>query len=352
VREPEAGGKAAAPEVAPRPPALWKRYLPPLLTVLIFIFIFRRVPFHRFLAALEGADYLGFFSLMLPNSIFYFAWDTLVLAYLMRWFHGPLAYRDLLPVRAVSYVVSLMNTHVARGAMAFYLTRQLRTPFFQLASTVMFLWLVELTHLALWATGGMLVFPSLIPRNIYWVPVGYAVFWFFFLIYVRTDFAPWRAVSGPLGRALGLKERGRVRDWAIFRTFRQAPFKRYAQFIGLRAPMFFVSLIFHYFAVRTFGIELPLGQMIAFLPIIFMLASLPITVAHLGTTQAAWIIFFNAYASESQLLAYSLASHLAFVLGRAVLGVVFLPRAYKDLVGPFQALRLPAQSATEAGRLP
>jgi hypothetical protein len=331
-------------------PALWKRYLPLIITVLIFVYIFRRVPFPRFLAAMEGADYVGFFSLMIPNSMFYFAWDTLVLAFLMRWFHGPLAYRDLLPVRAVSYVVSLMNTHVARGAMAFYLTRQLRAPFFQLASTVMFLWLVELTHLALWATLGMLLFHHLIPGKYFWVPVGYAVFWFVFLVYVRTDFAPWRVVTAPLGRLVGLQPRGRVRDWAIFRTFRQAPFKRYAQFVGLRAPMFAVSLVFHYFAVQTFGMHLPLGRMLAFLPIIFMLASLPITVAHLGTTQAAWILFFNSYASESQLLAYSLASHLAFVLGRAVLGLVFMPRAYKELVGPFHALRLPAHSASEAGR--
>lgn len=350
MREPAVQRENGPAQARPRTPALWRRYLPLLLTVLIFIYIFRRVPFSRFLEALQGADYVGFFSLMLPNSMFYFAWDTLVLAFLMRWFHGPLAYRDLMPVRAVSYVVSLMNTHVARGAMAFYLTRQLRAPFFQLASTVMFLWLVELTHLALWATGGMLAFPGLTPSKMYWVPVGYAVFWFIFLVYVRTDFAPWRAVTRPVGSLLGLKGRGRVRDWPIFRTFRQAPFKRYAQFVGLRAPMFLVSLIFHYYAVRTFGMELPLGQMIAFLPIIFMLASLPITVAHLGTTQAAWILFFNGYASESQLLAYSLASHLAFVLGRAVLGLVFLPRAYKDLVGPFQALRLPAASASEASR--
>ncbi|MGH9778459.1 MAG: lysylphosphatidylglycerol synthase domain-containing protein [Candidatus Acidiferrales bacterium] len=315
----------------------WKRLLPLLITLAIFYFIFQKVPFGRFLDALIQADYPRFLALMIPNSIFYFCWDTLVLAYLMRWFHGPLPYRELLPVRAVTYVVSLMNTHLARGAMAYYLTRRLRAPFFELASTVIFNWLVELTHLAVWATCGMAVFAAVLPEEVFWVPVGFVAFWFAFLLYVRGDVAPWRLLLEPMGRAFPRwRGRFRVREWALLRTFREAPLKRYGQFILLRAPMFFVALVFHYFAVRAFGIEIPFGRMLALLPIIFMLASLPITVAHLGTTQAAWIFFFQAYAPAPRLLAYSLASHLAFVLGRALVGLIFLPHAYRDLVGPYR----------------
>ena len=319
----------------------WRRLLAPAITLVIFFFIFQRIPFENLLEALRGADYPRFLILMVPNSLFYFAWDTLVLALLMRWFHGPLRYRDLLPVRAVTYVVSLLNTQLARGAMAFYLTRQLRAPFFQIASTVIFLALLELTHLAIWATGGMLSFRTQVPKSLFWIPVGFAVFWLFFLLYARLDFAPWRVVLSFATRlAPRLKGRGRVREWSIFRTFNQAPLKRYAQVVLLRAPMFLVSLLIHFLAVKTFGIEIPLVPLMAFLPIIFMLAALPITVAHLGTTQAAWIFFFRDYATESQLLAYSLASHLAFMLTRGMLGLIFLPRAYKDLFGPLRAERL------------
>ncbi|MBI2956484.1 MAG: flippase-like domain-containing protein [Acidobacteria bacterium] len=310
--------------------AAWKRLLPPVITVVIFYFIFRRVPFARFLLALERADYAGFFSLMIPNSMVYFALDTLVLAWLVRWFHGPIRYGELLPARAVTYVVSLMNTHLARGALAYYLTRQVGMPFFQLASTVVFLWLVELTHLALWTTAGMAVFARRVPAGLFWVPLGFVLFWLVFLFYVK------RGVAG-----FALLER--IRAWSIMRTFRRAEAKHYVQVILLRAVMFSVALVFHFFAVKTFGINIPLGELVAFLPIVFMLASLPITVAHLGTTQAAWIFFFNRYAEESQLLAYSLSSHLAFMLGRALLGLVFLPRAYKEL---FEPLRRAALAAT------
>ena len=335
---------ASAPDLSrPESRPAWKRLLPVLVTIVIFYFIFRKVPFARFLDALFQADYPRFLALMVPNSVFYFCWDTLVLAYLMRWFHGPMPYRELLPVRAATYVVSLMNTHLARGAMAYYLTRKLRMPFFELASTVIFNWLVDLTHLAVWATCGMAVFAAFLPEEFFWVPVGFVAFWFAFLLYVRGNVAPWRLLLEPMGRIVPRwRGRFRVREWSILRTFREAPLKRYGQFILLRAPMFLVALVFHYFAVQAFGIEIPFGRMLALLPIIFMLASLPITVAHLGTTQAAWIFFFQAYAPAPRLLAYSLASHLAFVLGRALVGLVFLPHAYRDVFGPVRQ-RLAAQ---------
>ena len=83
------------------------------------------------------------------------------------------------------------------------------------------------------------------------------------------------------------------RQWAILRTFRIAPLARYAQTVALRAPMFFASLVIHYLAAPAFGIHIPFVQMVAFLPVIFMIGALPITVAHLGTTQAAWIVLLR-----------------------------------------------------------
>ena len=319
-----------------------KRLVPPLLTLLIFVLIFRRIPFARFLEALAGADYARFVLLMFPNGLFFFAWDTLILTVVIRWLYAPLRFRDLLPVRAVSYVVSLMNTNLARATMAYYLTRQLRAPFFELAGTVLFLTLLEMTHLALWASAGILAFHSQLPTGLLWVPLGLFLFWTGLLLSVRFDIAPWRAVTTFITAVFPrLHGRGSIREWAIFRPFVQLPLYRYGQVILLRAPLFFLSLVFHFLAVKTFGMDIPLLRMMTFLPIIFMLGALPITVAHLGTTQAAWIFFFRDFAPAPQLLAYSLASHLAFMLARATLGLVFLPRGYRVLFGALLPERLP-----------
>jgi len=288
-----------------------RRVIHPALTVLltaaIFTLILRRVPFPALGAAVHDADYRLFLALMIPNALFYFAWDTLVLSVVIGWFHGAVAYRRLLPVRAASYVVGFFNTNLGRGAMAAYLSRQLHAPFLELGSTVIFLVLTEYTQLVLWAMLGLLGLRGDVSRSLLAVAGGVTVFW----LVVRWLLAP--------------------RDWSISRTFRLATPRRYAQIVALRAPMFFVSLCLHYYAAQAFGFHIPFFRMLTFLPVIFMLAALPVTVAHLGTTQAAWIFFFSPFAPAPRLLAFSLAAHLVFSFARAMLGVVWLPSAYFDL---------------------
>jgi len=279
-----------------------------VLTLAIVGLILRRVPFPALTAALHDADYRMFLALMIPNTLFYFAWDTLVLTVVIGWFHGPVPYRDLLPVRASSYVVGFFNTNLGRGALAAYLCRRLRAPFLELGSTVIFLVLTEYTQLVLWSMLGLIGFRAEVTRSLLAVAAGVAVFW----IALRVVLVP--------------------RTWALLRTFRLATLAQYVEIVALRAPMFFVSLCLHYYAAHAFGIHIPFVQMLTFLPVIFMLAALPVTVAHLGTTQAAWIFFFSQYASAPRLLAFSLAAHLVFASTRALLGVLWLPAAYIDLV--------------------
>ena len=294
-----------------------------LLTALILFLIARRVPLDRFVAALREADYVTFLSLMVPNTIFYFCWDTLVLKTAIRWFHADVPYRELLPARAASYVVGFFNTNAGRGTLAAYLWRRLNVPFLELGGTVIFLVLTEYTQLVLWAMLGILGFRSEITTSLLPVAAGVAAFWILFFAYSRLHITPARALRWLFA----------PRDWQLFRTFRRATAARYAQIVLLRAPMFVVALVAHYYAAHAFGIDIPFGQLLTFLPVIFMVAALPITVAHLGTTQAAWIFFFGQYATAPRLLAFSLVAHLTFSLTRALLGLMWLPVAYSALMG-------------------
>jgi hypothetical protein len=302
--------------VTARPSAFWRPVVSFSLTVAIFALILRRVPLPALAGALRDADRGRFLALMIPNTLFYFAWDTLVLTITVRWFHGPAHYRELLPVRAASYVVGFFNTNLGRGAMAGYLSRRLHAPFLELGSTVLFLVLTEYTQLVLWAMLGLLGFRTEVSRSLLAVAAAVAAFW----LVVRWLVAP--------------------RSWSISRTFRLATPNRYLATVLLRTPMFMVSLVVHFFAAHTFGIRIPFGAMLTFLPVVFMIAALPVTVAHLGTTQAAWIFFFSQYAPAPQLLAFSLAAHLVFTFTRAVCGILWLPAAYGELVPQAEARRL------------
>ena len=88
------------------------------------------------LAAAEWGRYL---VLMLPYSIFYFLVDTFVVQQAVSWFNVPVAYRDVLPVRATTYILSLVNTQLGQGGVAVYLHRRYGLPFWEITGTIVFI---------------------------------------------------------------------------------------------------------------------------------------------------------------------------------------------------------------------
>ena len=305
--------EATAP---PKEQSVWARLIPVALTIVIFGVIFWRIPFDTFWQAVSGARLLPFFVFMVSFSLCFFLADSAVLTLLIRWFHGPIRYRELLPVRASTYIVSIINTQLAQAALALYLNRRFRTPLGEITSTVILLILLEATNLVFFATVGSVAFPGGTPAVFFALPVVLALIWI----------AVVRIARGGLG-ALGRRAGGNV----LLSTFRKVRLRQGVAILGLKGSVFFLSLLVHAKALTFFGIEIPLLPLLAFLPIVYLVAALPVTVAHLGTSQAAWIFFFGSYAAEADLLAYSLAAHLTFMLANGSFGLIFLPRVYADL---------------------
>jgi len=313
--EPRVPEPPSLEEVSPRR-TTWARGVPVALTVAIFLLIFWRIPFEAFWKALSGAQLLPFLALMGSFSLCFFLLDTFVLSRLIRWFHGPLPYRELLPVRAVTYLVSILNTQLAQGALALYMHRRFRTPLAQITSTVALMILLEATNLILFATIGAIAFPGGAPLLLLALPLVLATVWLLLMSLARGKL-------DVLGHRLSRS--------VLLSTFKRTRLRHCVVILGLKGSVFFLALLVHSQALGFFGIEIPLARLLAFLPIVFLVGALPITVAHLGTSQAAWIFFFSSYAPEADLLAYSLVSHLTFMLANGTFGVLFLPKAYSDL---------------------
>ena len=298
------------------------RLIPIGLTVVIFVIIFWRIPFGEFVLAISKARLAPFLIVMGCFSICFFLMDTFVLSRMIRWFHGPLTFPTLLPVRAVTYVVSIINTQLAQVALALYFHRRFQTPLAEITSTVAMLILLEVTNLISFATIGLIAFPGGAPLFLFALPAGLACFWLLIT----------RVARGGLG-ALGAKIGGHT----LLNTFRAVRFRQGVTVLVLKGSVFVLSLFVHKYALTLFGMDIPLLQLLTFLPLVFMIGALPVTVAHLGTSQAAWIFFFKDYAAEADLLAYSLVSHLTFMLANGTIGLLFMPKAYSDLFGKGRA---------------
>ncbi len=302
--------------------------------------LFRRIPPERLVEALAGADFGRFLLALLPVSVLYVLLDTAVLRAVLRWFHPPgLRYREALAVRAVDYLVSLWNGRVSQAAMVGALGRRFRTGgdgersgYLECAGTVLFLDLCQRAHLLLWAAAGAVALGGRAPERV-----------------------PLAAGLGLAGLALlVLFLRGRLRGaglrpprWRLLRSLRSATAPRYLAVLALKAPQLLAAAVGHHFALGAFGLDIPVLSLLATLPIIFLAGALPIAVARVGTSQAAWLLFHGGAAGaslghsgaagaslahgggEAALLAYSLSAHLTFLLLNAALSAPFLPAAWR-----------------------
>jgi Lysylphosphatidylglycerol synthase TM region len=306
---------------------LWKRALPFLGTALIFALIFWLVPIANVVAALEQAPILMFFGVFLPFSAFYWMIDSWCLTWVVRHFNAPLRFRDILPIRASMYVMALINSNLGQGGVAYYLHRKAGVPFLEVLSSILFIALMEVYQLFLFSTLGVMLYRPASHAQFELVSVlrvAYLIAWFalaciiiFFAVARRN-----RRMSAWLAAA---------RLGGIARTFLAARAFDYVIVLAIKAPSFIASLLTQYLALSLYGIAIPFAKLMLFLPLVFLAAALPIAVAHLGTSQAAWLLFFSGNAPSAKILAYSLAAHFTFMFCNGLIGLFFLPRASREL---------------------
>ncbi len=327
--------------------------LPFVGAALILALLFRRIPPERILEALRGADPVLFFAALLPVSVLYVLLDGTLLAAVLRWFHPPgIGFRESLAVRAVDYLVSLWNGRASQAAMVGTLGRRFGgagggeahrdSGYWECAGTILFLDLCQRGHLLLWAAGGAVVLGSAAPDR---VPVAAALG--FAGLCLLVAFLRGRLRGAGLGPP----------RWRLLQSLRRAAPRHYAAVLALKAPLILVAALGHHFALGAFGIRIPVGALLATLPIIFLAGALPIAVARIGTSQAAWIYFHAGAAAlspggEAALLAYSLSAHLTFLLLNAALSAPFLPAAWRTIRGARRPLSRAAGTRSGAAADP
>jgi hypothetical protein len=309
------------------------RLLPWVITVAIFAFLFRRVPVGAVLEALRQVPLGAYLALMIPYSLIYCSMDALVLTRAVNWFHAAVPYRRILPVRAAAYILSLLNPSLGQGAVAFALHRREGWPLLAVASSLLFLMVLEFCQLALYAAVGIFGFyPHLAAA---FAPVyallgaGLAVGLLCVqrdldpLAWVRTRIQRWRTGNQ------AYQAPARLSHSSMLRTFKLARPRHYVLGLAYKAPNFLLAIAVHYLALQLFEVYVPLVRLFGLLPLVFLAASLPVTVAHLGTSQAAWLYFFADYGEAAHILAYSLVAHVTFMVLNGVIGVGFLRSALR-----------------------
>ena len=258
--------------------------------------------------------WLPWLALMMVYSGFYFTVDTLVVTKALNWFVKPIRYRDILPIRASAYIISILNEQVGKGAMALYLNRRDGVPAWQVGSSMLFIMVCELLYLCAWANIGLfLQWDNLPPvfRALPWVGVGVMIAFALFYLYFRGHILP----------------NNKFRDGQLLKAFKEATFSQYLIIILLRSPALLLAVVMYSEALALFGVEFGYLQMLGILPVIFFGASVP------GPFRAVavslWVILFPEHPAEMS--AFGLVQHNFFILFNAVIGLLFMGKVQKEL---------------------
>ena len=268
----------------------------------------------------ENADLLSWLLLMVPYSIFFFLVDAHATWRLIRWFNAPeIKFTDVLPIRASAYILSLVNEQVGKGAMSLYLLKRYDVPVWKALSTMVMLGLVEIYQLLIFSAVGVLLYYEMVVAASTSYPLPtimlsvYAIAFLYFpihLLYFR-------------GRILKTVD---LRDKQLFNSFRHAEIKHYVMLLLFKAPNMLGAMVVYTLSLSLFQVDVEFGQMVAFLPVIFLAAALPLPF-HAGAL-VLWTVLFPDYPEVG---VFSMMMHTLFVLLNASIGIVFLPKANKEL---------------------
>jgi len=316
---------------APAPPTgakRWQKLLPWGITLACFAYLYGRMSGPAAAQGLSVASYLaGTFAdvswgqwllLMAPYSFFFFLIDSAVVWRVINWFNTTVAYTDILPVRGSSYILSILNEQVGKGAMGIYLYRRHGVPGWELGSSMLFIMLCELLYLSGWATIGWIISGDTLPDVFAAIP--------YLFCGILALFALLHAV---MSRPTTADERS-FRNRPVFRAFRDAHWWYYPTIAVIRSPAILAAVVIYTFALRLFGVDVGFGTMLGYLPVIFFGAATPGPMRSVAIT--LWVVLFPDQ-DAGKMGAFGLVQHNFFIFFNAAIGLVFLRRANRELFG-------------------
>ena len=294
------------------------KIFPWLIAVGIFYSLFRKYPLPQLIEAARYAHVSIFILYATAYFFFMGLMDCVGMVWLFGRFGFSTSLKKILPVRLASYLIMVLNYPAAQGMLAYFFTRTKKIPFLQAMGMIVFLTLMDLY----WTISFAFVGSFFSDFSIKGIDLNQIVR----MIWMGTTMG---LVCVMAFRALppGLKGVAWVRKRHLFQVFHQAHPFDYLKVLLLRLPMHLAINTSFYFIALSFGTFIPFWKVIARLPLVILVGTIPVTPGGLGTVQVATVEFFKSDVSEPILLSMSLAFVFMNYFLKAVTGSIFFRTA-------------------------
>ena len=295
----------------------------------------RPTDIYHMLAAADLRLFLPIMAIMC--AVFFFA-DVFSFGRAYKWFCVPdLSLKETMVIRGAPYIIQIGLAPLAEALFPLYLWRVKKVPPAQTVSNTFWVLILDLSAMFTLITPAVIYnvyFNRIIPDiGVTWL-VAVGIFWAIFfgnLIFWRTrlsrNAAAWVATGQE--KAAGAKGIARVGAelMQLLRTFCIATLGQHFKVYLVRFALILTELAANYAALRAVGADPSLAIALIGVPLVVISIFLPIGVGGYGGPQLiAWLLFCNygAAGTADQIVAYSILYSTTFLVGRAIIGIIFL----------------------------
>jgi hypothetical protein len=289
--------------------ALARNVVPWLVAAGLLGWVLHNVKWADILEAFKQAPLVPFVAVSLVLLVLNCAADTFAMYFTFGWFGVRIPYREIFVIRAATYLLAVVQYYVGQAAIVAFLYRR-GVSVLRGSAFILFISGINLGVLVLLASAGLatgnaqMAWLRYIPAAVGVGAVVYAV-----LLQLRPPALVGVRLFAPLFE-MGVA--GHVKATVV------------------RIPHVLVIIVWHFIALRMFSVPVTPFQALMYLPAVFFLAALPISVQGLGMSQGAAVFFFatpHDRASEAHVLAYTFAMTGVGIFVQLAMGFSFLPSA-------------------------
>ncbi|WP_437587226.1 lysylphosphatidylglycerol synthase domain-containing protein [Sorangium sp. So ce1000] len=284
-----------------------RRALPFVLAAALVAFALGRLDFDAFRAALSRVDAPLFCAFAALFVLALLGADTFATVLVYRRLIAPVAFRDFFVLRGASYLPSLLNHHVGQAFITVFLARVHAVPLARVAGATLVVYaswlgcLLLLGAVAVPANGGPLA--------------GSALF----------------LAAGALYLAILAIRPARLARTKLLAPLFEAGVRGHLVALAARVPHLLILFAGTWLPFWFFGVRIPLGAALTYIPILMVAVTLPITPQGFGTRDVLAAALFEGFATgatrDARLAAIAATTTtwaVALTLVEAALGLALL----------------------------
>ena len=282
-----------------------RKVIPFLVAIALLAFVGSRIDFRAFVAALRGLDYVSFLAFAMAWQIVLLGADALGNYAAYRLTMPEVKLGDFYIFRGASYLPGMVNHHLGQAYLTYLMAKLAGIPVARVAGAT-------LVSYAGWM--GCLLGCVTVALPLSGLPLGYV---------------PIILLAGIGYLVIVQLKPARLAKTTLFAPLFEAGLKGHAVSLVARLPHLLVLVLGTWCSYLFFGVDIPIGTALLYLPILLVATTLPITPQGFGTRDALAAMFFARFAtgeSEAErlgrLTATTTAWGVSITLAGILLGIV------------------------------